>query len=114
MIRHTIMFAISPNASEADIRDAFNGMQALVRQLPGIFSIVCDVCRFYDEPSINIFNQDMPQTATHCISIDFTDEAALGTFLSSPASRSARNELIRIIEGGNKGIFCFNLENPDI
>lgn len=114
MIRHTILFKIRSNISADTVAEAIDGMRALQSKLPGIFSIIGDECHFHDDKSIAFFTHDIAHGATHCISIDFTDQKALDEFFNNPITHPAKSAIVNITENGYDGIVGFDLENPNI
>lgn len=114
MIRHTILFKVKQNALEFEIDEALIAMRTLAQTLPGVFAVDAGECQFHDEKSRFFFTYKMLQGATHAVSIDFKDEDALEDFFINPATKNAKDLVIKIAEGGYKGIIGFDLENKEI
>lgn len=114
MIRHTIMFKVTRNASDDDISEAMAAMQGLQHHLPGIFAINVGECQFHDEKSKFFFTYKMLMGVTHAISIDFTDENALEEFFHNPVTKIPKDLVVKIAENGYKGIIGFDLQNDNI
>ena len=114
MIRHNILFKVKSDVLADTIAEAINSMCALQAMLPGIFSIIGDECQFHDDKSIAFFTHDIAHGATHCISIDFTDQQALDEFFNNPITHPAKKAIVDITENGYDGIVGFDLENSSI
>lgn len=114
MIRHTILFKVKQDVSEETINQVINGLCLLTKNLPDVFSAIGGECHFHDEKSIDFFTHDIAHGASHCISIDFTDNNALDSFFENPATYPAKMAIVNITEKGYNGIVAFDLENPAI
>lgn len=111
MIRHTILFKVKQNAAEFEIDGALSAMRELAQTLPGVFSVDVGECQFHDEKSRFFFSYKMLQGVTHAVSIDFMDENALEDFFVNPATKTAKDLVVKIAENGYKGIIGFDLTN---
>jgi len=114
MIRHTILFKVKSNAADVEIDNALAAMRELENILPDVFSVDTGECQFHDEKSKFFFTYKMLQGVTHAVSIDFMNENALEDFFVNPATRTAKELVVKIAENGYKGIIGFDLENEQI
>jgi hypothetical protein len=110
MIRHTILFKVKSTVSNDEIHHALAAMKSLGNSLTGIFAIYSGECHFHDVKSRIFFSHAI----SHAISIDFIDKNALDNFFNNPVTHPAKNEIVKIAEGGYEGLIGFDLENKDI
>lgn len=113
MIRHTILFKVKSNVTDAEIDSALASMKELKNILPDVFSVDTGECQFHDEKSRLFFTYKMLQGVTHAVSIDFFNEQALEDFFVNPATKTAKELVVKIAENGYKGIIGFDLENDN-
>ncbi|NNM59962.1 MAG: Dabb family protein [Legionellales bacterium] len=102
MIRHTILFKVKPSVTKQAIEMAIAHFIALKNKLPGIISFLGGECEFHEESANRRF--------THVFFIDFENEATLDTFFHDAVTHPAKEEIIRIAEGGYEGLTGFNLK----
>tara|TARA_R110000868_G_scaffold208838_3_gene458387 strand:- start:3504 stop:3848 length:345 start_codon:yes stop_codon:yes gene_type:complete len=114
MIRHTILFKVKSTVADAEIDNALAAMKELETVLPDVFSVDTGECQFHDDKSKFFFTYKMLQGVTHAVSIDFMNENALEDFFVNPATKIAKELVVRIAENGYKGIIGFDLESQEI
>ena len=104
MIRHNILFKVKINVPAETVEKAIGEFCELQDKLPNIFSITGGKCQFHGEKSSQFFTQ----TISHCISIDFKDQAAYTQFLNDPITLPAKKSILNVVEGGYDGLVGFD------
>lgn len=104
MIRHTVVFKITPDANDEEIKYAFNQLIQLKNKLPGILKITGGACQFFNDVGSRY-------TITHGFSIDFDNIDSYQRFVTDPVTTHAKQCIVNIATNGMNGLFGFDINN---
>lgn len=102
MIRHTVLFKLRSNVSKQEVERIFTDILGLTNSLAGILSITGGTCYFHDVA------ENESQLFSHGFSIDFQDKKARDAFLNNPITHPVKDNILKIADGGQAGIYGFD------
>lgn len=95
MIRHVVFYSYRDDVPDSDIQKIYEDLDTLSARLPGRLSYSWGKYDGYD---------DGHQHYTHCLIIDFKDEAARHLFMTDPERLAfAQREVATRMNGGKNG-----------
>lgn len=89
MLRHILLIQFTDTTHDEDILAIFNVFHAVQEKIPGIEAITCGQ---------NNSSEGLNKDFTHCITMDFTDEAARDAYLPHPAHEELKQQFVPMLK----------------
>ncbi len=98
MLRHILLIQFTATTQDDEILDVFDVFQSIQDKIPGIETVSCGA---------NNSPEGLNKEYTHCVTMDFTDEAARDIYLPHPAHEELKQQFVPMIE--NIIVFDYSL-----
>ncbi|MFT2112561.1 Dabb family protein [Marinomonas sp. 2405UD68-3] len=89
MLRHILLIQFTNTTREEDILDIFNVFHSVQKKIPGIKAITC---------GLNNSPEGLNKNFTHCITMDFIDNAARDVYLPHPDHEELKQQFVPMIK----------------